>query len=75
LCLGTVFNSIDYRGRYAYGTQPAIAHWNLARFAETLLSLLDPEPQQAVEIATEILNAYPVLFDRNWLDSMCRKVG
>ena len=44
----TVFSSIDRGGRYAYGNQPAIAQWNLARFAETLLPLLDPDPEKAV---------------------------
>src|SRR6185436_9040818 len=51
----TVFSSIDHAGRYAYGNQPAIAKWNLARFAETLLPLLDADPQQAIAAATEVL--------------------
>ena len=48
---GTVFSSIDRAGRYAYGNQPAIAQWNLARFAETLLPLLDPDQEKAVAVA------------------------
>ena len=72
---GTVFSSIDYAGRYAYGNQPAIAHWNLARFAETLLPLLDPDPQRAVAIAMEALGEYPALFEHYWLDGMRRKLG
>lgn len=71
----TVFSSIDHAGRYAYGNQPAIAHWNLARFAETLLPLLDSEPNQAIAIATETLDEYPILFDQYWLDGMRRKLG
>ena len=59
---GTVFSSIDYGGRYAYGDQPAIGQWNVARFAETLLPLLDPDQNTAVEMATEILHEYPAVF-------------
>ena len=55
----TVFSSIDHGGRYAYGNQPAIAQWNLARFAETLLPLLDPDPEKAVAVATEVLGRVP----------------
>ena len=51
----TVFSSIDTHGRYAYGNQPAIARWNLARFAETLLPLLDPtSSDHAVALATAV---------------------
>jgi len=71
----TVFSSIDRGGRYAYGNQPAIAHWNLARFAEALLPLFDSDPEKSIPIAMEILNEYPVLFERYWLDVMRRKLG
>src|SRR5262245_50100894 len=50
---GTVFSSIDHAGRYAYANQPAIAQWNLARFAETLLPLLNPDQEQAIAMASE----------------------
>jgi len=46
----TVFSSIDHHGRYAYGNQPDIAQWNLARLAEALLPLLHPDKNQAVEL-------------------------
>ena len=72
---GTVFSSIDYGGRYAYGNQPAIGQWNLARFAETLLPLLDPDQNTAVEMATEILHEYPAVFERYWRTGMRRKIG
>lgn len=71
----TVFSSIDHAGRYAFGNQPAIALWNLARFAEALLSLLDPEQKRAIEIAKETLSEFPTHFDQNWLDGMRRKLG
>ena len=51
----TVFSSIDHSGRYAYGNQPAIAQWNLARFAETLLPLIDSDTGKAVELATAVV--------------------
>ena len=71
----TVFSSIDQRGRYAYGNQPAIAQWNLARFAETLLPLLDPGQDRAIELATAALDGFAAQFDRRWLDGMRRKLG
>ncbi|HEX4146168.1 MAG TPA: YdiU family protein [Pirellulales bacterium] len=71
----TVFSSIDHAGRYAYGNQPAIAQWNLARLAETLLPLIDPDQEQAVALATELLGRYPALFERHWLAGMRAKLG
>lgn len=71
----TVFSSIDHAGRYAYGNQPTIAQWNLARFAETLLPLLDPDPKKAVADALEVLGEYPALFERYWLAGMRKKLG
>jgi len=71
----TVFSSIDHGGRYAYGNQPAIAQWNLARFAEALLPLLAPEPNQSIDIATEILEEFTTLFDGYWLAGMREKLG
>ena len=54
----TVFSSIDHWGRYAYGNQPAVALWNLARFAETLLPLFSDDAEQAIALATESLGAF-----------------
>jgi len=71
----TVFSSIDHGGRYAYGKQPEIAHWNLTRFAETLLPLLDEETEPAVERAKEILAKFPDRFEAYWLDGMRAKLG
>ena len=73
--LDTVFSSIDHAGRYAYGNQPAIAQWNLARFAETLLPLLDTDQEKAIAIASEALGEYPALFERYWLAGMRQKLG
>ncbi len=54
----TVFSSIDHAGRYAYGNQPAIAQWNLARLAQTLLPLLDDDPDTAIAAAGEVLQSF-----------------
>ncbi|MDY6050961.1 MAG: protein adenylyltransferase SelO family protein [Rothia sp. (in: high G+C Gram-positive bacteria)] len=54
---GKVFSSIDRQGRYAYKNQPGITAWNLSRFAETLLDIIDPEnPNRAVHLATEVIS-------------------
>ena len=71
----TVFSSIDHQGRYAYGNQPSIGGWNLSRFAETLLPLIHPEPEQAVKLAQEALNTYSEKFQHHWLQGMRKKLG
>jgi serine/tyrosine/threonine adenylyltransferase len=70
-----VFSSIDTFGRYAYANQPRIAQWNLARFAETLLPLIDPVEERAVEVATEAISRFAERYDEHWLDGMRRKLG
>ena len=71
----TVFSSIDRDGRYAYGNQPQIGQWNIARFAETLLSELHPQEEQAIELATEAIGGFGKSFQRQWLAGMRRKLG
>lgn len=71
----TVFSSIDTQGRYAYGNQPHIAAWNLARFAETLLPLLHEKQEQAVNLAQEVINNFVELHHCNWLTGMRAKLG
>jgi uncharacterized protein YdiU (UPF0061 family) len=70
-----VFSSIDTQGRYAYGNQPAIAQWNLARLAEAMLPLIDPDPDAAVDLATDALARFAAEFGRRWLDGMRAKLG
>ena len=60
----TVFSSIDETGRYAYGNQPRVAQWNLARFGESLLGLIDPDPDAAVEAAVAVLSTFPERYGR-----------
>jgi uncharacterized protein YdiU (UPF0061 family) len=69
------FSAIDEFGRYAYANQPAIAQWNLARFAETLLRLLDPNPERAVELANEAISAFASRYQEHWLAGMREKLG
>ena len=71
----TVYSSIDHAGRYAYGNQPAIAQWNLARFAEALLPLIADEQQQAVDIAVEALGRFRSQYDDAWTSGMRAKLG
>ncbi|MFZ9920270.1 MAG: protein adenylyltransferase SelO [Terrimicrobiaceae bacterium] len=71
----TVFSSIDRQGRYAYENQPRIAHWNLARLAETFVPLLDDDEQRGIEIAKEILGIFPERFESHWLAGMRGKLG
>jgi uncharacterized protein YdiU (UPF0061 family) len=71
----TVFSSIDHGGRYAYGNQPPIAQWNLARLAEAMVPLFDRDTDRAVERATAALDRFPVLFEQHWLDGMRSKLG
>ena len=71
----TVFSSIDRQGRYAYGNQSRIAHWNVARLAETFVPLLDDDETRGVEIAKEILGIFPELFESHWLGGMREKLG
>ncbi|MCB0123227.1 MAG: YdiU family protein, partial [Caldilineaceae bacterium] len=66
----TVFSSIDTGGRYAYGNQPGIAQWNLARFAETLLPLIDANQEDAVQIATAELHDFADAYRGYWLAAM-----
>jgi uncharacterized protein YdiU (UPF0061 family) len=70
-----VFSSIDHMGRYAYGNQPNVAQWNLARLAETLLPLIDVDPDAAVRLATDEVNAFPAIYRTRWLEGMRRKLG
>ena len=71
----TTFSAIDEFGRYAYGNQPTIAQSNLARFAETLLPLLDPNTERAVELANEAISTFTARFQEHWLAGMRDKLG
>jgi uncharacterized protein YdiU (UPF0061 family) len=71
----TVFSSIDESGRYAYGNQPVVAEWNLARFAEALLPLLHDDQEQAVALAVESLGRFRPQYGAAWSAGMRAKLG
>ncbi|MDO5518999.1 MAG: YdiU family protein [bacterium] len=71
----TVFSSIDTGGRYAYGNQPQITAWNLARFAETLLPLLSTDQEEAVAIAQEEIAKFSDIYHEKWMSGMRGKLG
>ncbi len=71
----TVYSSIDTGGRYAYGNQPAVAQWNLARLAEALLPLLHHEEEQAVELAVSSLERFAMSYSAAWSAGMRTKLG
>jgi uncharacterized protein YdiU (UPF0061 family) len=70
-----VFSFIDRNGRYAWGNQPTIAHWNLTRLAETLLPILNPSPERAKEIATAALDQFIHHFQPAYLNHFREKLG
>jgi uncharacterized protein YdiU (UPF0061 family) len=71
----TVYSSIDEGGRYAYGNQPVVAEWNLARLAEALLPLLHDDQEQAVALATESLRAFRPQYSAAWSAGVRAKLG
>ena len=71
----TCFSSIDRMGRYAFGNQPAITKWNLARFAECLLTLINPKKDESVKIATEVIDKFDRQYEEKWFGMMKNKLG
>jgi uncharacterized protein YdiU (UPF0061 family) len=71
----TVFSSIDLGGRYAYGNQPRIAQWNLARLAEAMLPLFGDDAESAVATVTPVLQSFTDRLQRYWGDGMRAKLG
>ncbi len=71
----TVFSSIDINGRYSFENQPRICLWNLARFAETILHLIDSDESKAIKIVEELLNKYSDKFTMNWTIMMSKKLN
>ncbi|WP_245733300.1 protein adenylyltransferase SelO [Lentzea jiangxiensis] len=71
----TTYSSIDHRGRYAFGNQPIVAEWNLARLAEALLPLFADDQDKAVELAMEVLGTFSTRFEEAWISGTRRKLG
>jgi serine/tyrosine/threonine adenylyltransferase len=72
---GTVFSSIDQNGRYAYANQPEILVWNLTRLAETLIPLVDPDKNKAIELLTHLIESIQPLYESYWFTRMRSKLG
>jgi uncharacterized protein YdiU (UPF0061 family) len=72
---GTVYSSIDRGGRYAYGNQPRIAHWNLSRLAQSLLPLLDDDVDKAVQEAQAAIDGFGERFERAYRACFRAKLG
>jgi uncharacterized protein YdiU (UPF0061 family) len=72
---GTVYSSIDHRGRYAYGNQPRIAHWNLSRLAQALLPLIDEDQDKAVDQAQAAIDAFAARFEPAYQARFRAKLG
>ena len=72
---GTVYSSIDHGGRYAFGNQPRIAQWNLARLGEALLPQLDADEARAIELATELVRGFDAHYQRHWRAGLRAKLG
>ncbi|MHA3915334.1 protein adenylyltransferase SelO [Halovulum sp. GXIMD14793] len=70
-----VFSSIDRQGRYAYQNQPVIGQWNLARLAEALLAMIDPDPQTAIDLATPVIEGFPTIYKTAWQNRLGAKFG
>src|SRR5699024_3778312 len=71
----TVFSSIDRQGRNAYGNQPYIGAWNVARLAESILPLLADDEKEALEIAQSAISEYNTIYHETWLSGMRKKIG
>ena len=71
----TVFSSIDQLGRYSFSNQPPITKWNLSRFAECLIPLIDKSEDKAIQLATEIIDNFQNVYEEKWLNMMRDKLG
>ena len=71
----TVFSSIDHHGRYAFGNQPTIAQWNLARLADAILPLLDEDQNKAIEVGEGIIESFNEKYEKKFHEMMKKKLG
>ena len=71
----TVFSSIDKFGRYSFSNQPPITKWNLSRFAECLIPLIDNNEDKAIQLATGTIDNFQNIYEEKWLNMMRDKLG
>ena len=73
--LNTVYSSIDLQGRYSYGNQPNIIHWNILRLAESLIGLINEDEKKAVSIIEKKISDISSQISSKWLNMMLQKIG
>ena len=71
----TFFSSIDTQGRYAYSNQPLILLWNLVRFAETLIPLIDKNEKNSINVLSQKISLIQSKYEKAWLKVMSKKIG
>ena len=71
----TVFSSIDTHGRYAFGNQPKIIKWNIARFAEALLPIIDPDKDKSLQLAQSAIDEFDEIWNTKYYRTMLNKIG
>ena len=71
----TFYSSIDVAGRYSFINQPKIAHWNLIRFAEALLPLINVNQTKAIEAVKEVFEDFEKNFKEAWTKMLLNKIG
>ena len=71
----TFFSSIDFNGRYSYKNQPLITKWNIARFAESIIPLINKNKETSIKLATDVIELFDKYFQESWLDMMRSKIG
>ena len=71
----TVYSSIDYNGRYAFGNQPKIIKWNLSRFAEALLPIIHENKDKALQLAQSVINQFNEIWEKKYYRMMLKKIG
>jgi len=71
----TVFSSIDKNGRYSFGNQPRITHWNLVVLANALIPIISNKKEKSIEMVTEVLNEFSRIFSERWYEMMYKKLG
>ncbi|PPR47855.1 MAG: hypothetical protein CFH19_00222 [Alphaproteobacteria bacterium MarineAlpha5_Bin9] len=71
----TVFSSIDLNGRYSFGNQPTVTYWNMIKFAESLLPIINPDPKKSALAAQKKLDCFSKKFSKKWGAMMLKKIG
>lgn len=71
----TVYSSIDHNGRYAFGNQAKIIKWNIARFAESLLPIIDENKDKSLELAQFAINQFDEIWKKKYYGTMLKKIG